>query len=609
MTYRPITNLLPQWQDSNSDNYNGAVLKGYVTGTSTPLQMATDTSGGTLLDDATLTSAGYPAPEGGGAVFSPHFNAPMKLSLYPTQAAADLNTGAIWTLDFPDFIGNAGTAPFDSYAALLADTTLVVGWWVETGSHIDGAGKGGGSYEVVAGGTGTADNYLYGDTAGGLQVKLISDFKNAYQAGAVGDGATNDHAALSAYIAASQDVTLILTEGVFAIDEDLPLQAGQILQGITACSSIGNTNGSILKAIAGTGFTDAMVVMSAHTAVRNIKFDGNSVAGRAIKLGASTDGFVNLIDENRFSGFTGITIQGNTPDSVVIRNNEFNGGGTGFIRTIDGSLVNILDNRFVPSGNIDFCIDVQSSVNNSEGRIVGNLLEGSNSGADLSDFIDGIILTGANNLTIETNNFQTNPASTIHNSHILLKTGATRSNIGKNTYQNKGASANDIQIDSGVLGTYISNDDLSYSVSTGLDISDSGTGTTAEIYEPSLNSFIKLFKQWRLSSLGGGTQFTFDTDVTKLLLNESVNTNNWVGVVAGILSLNSAASLDVNAPASSSVRLKVADTSMVQATDSASANELEAIIRDDAGTLQRLKLGANSSGPGGTGRAVYVDNV
>ena len=224
MTYRPITNLLPQWQDSNSDNYNGAVLKGYVTGTSTPLQMATDSTGGTLVDDALYDSSGYPSS--GGNVFVPHFNAPMKLSLYPTQAAADLNTGAIWTLDFPDFISNAGTAPFDSYAALLADTSLAIGWFVETGSYIDGAGKGGGSYEVVAGGTGTADGFIYGDTADGLQVKLVSDSKNAYQAGCVGDGSTNDTVRATAAIAAA-DVELPST-GTFKLN-NVPIPSNRVV--------------------------------------------------------------------------------------------------------------------------------------------------------------------------------------------------------------------------------------------------------------------------------------------------------------------------------------------------------------------------------------------
>lgn len=97
MAFSPISGSLPQYMDGNGDPYSGAVLKAYSAGTSTLLQMATDSTGGTLVNDIVLNSSGYPAVSGSPVI--PHVNASYKLALYPTQAAADANSGAIWTID------------------------------------------------------------------------------------------------------------------------------------------------------------------------------------------------------------------------------------------------------------------------------------------------------------------------------------------------------------------------------------------------------------------------------------------------------------------------------------------------------------------------------
>lgn len=97
MSYLPISGLVPQYVDSNSDAYSGAVLKAYTGGTSTNISIATDTTGGTLATSVALNSNGY--PEVSGSIIIPHLDQDYKLALYPTQAAADANSGAIWTVD------------------------------------------------------------------------------------------------------------------------------------------------------------------------------------------------------------------------------------------------------------------------------------------------------------------------------------------------------------------------------------------------------------------------------------------------------------------------------------------------------------------------------
>ena len=97
MAWLPISWTVPQYLDSNGDPYSGAVLKFYQDGTTTNTNMATDNTGGTQLADVVLDSNGYPS--NGGSIFIPHIDQAFKLSLYPTEAAADADTGAIWTID------------------------------------------------------------------------------------------------------------------------------------------------------------------------------------------------------------------------------------------------------------------------------------------------------------------------------------------------------------------------------------------------------------------------------------------------------------------------------------------------------------------------------
>lgn len=97
MTWFPIGFFPPQFENTSGDPYSGAVLKAYAAGTSTPITMATDYTGATTASSFALNAAGYPVS--GGNVIIPHVQQNYKLALYPNQAAADANSGAVWTYD------------------------------------------------------------------------------------------------------------------------------------------------------------------------------------------------------------------------------------------------------------------------------------------------------------------------------------------------------------------------------------------------------------------------------------------------------------------------------------------------------------------------------
>lgn len=97
MSWYPIANLPPQLENASGVPYSGAVLKAYAAGTSTNIPMATDYTGVTTAATMLLNSSGYPTYL--GTIVIPHLQQNYKLALYPDQASADANSGAIWTVD------------------------------------------------------------------------------------------------------------------------------------------------------------------------------------------------------------------------------------------------------------------------------------------------------------------------------------------------------------------------------------------------------------------------------------------------------------------------------------------------------------------------------
>ncbi len=97
MVWTPVSRTLPQYEDGSGDPFSGAVLKAYQAGTTTNITMAIDGDGTSPQTSIALNASGYPEVSSNEVI--PYLDEDYKLSLYPTQAAADSDTGAIWTID------------------------------------------------------------------------------------------------------------------------------------------------------------------------------------------------------------------------------------------------------------------------------------------------------------------------------------------------------------------------------------------------------------------------------------------------------------------------------------------------------------------------------
>lgn len=131
MAFFPISHTVSQYVDTSGDPYSGAVLKAYSSGTLNTVSMATDATGGTLAATITLNSDGYPSVS--GTIVIPYIEEKYKLALYPTQAAADSDTGAIWTVDGVPISGD-----FLSATQTISTTTALDS--SDNGNHIEMSG-------------------------------------------------------------------------------------------------------------------------------------------------------------------------------------------------------------------------------------------------------------------------------------------------------------------------------------------------------------------------------------------------------------------------------------------------------------------------------------
>lgn len=104
MAWLPIAGNVIQRVDSAGDPAVGFVLKLYAAGTTTNIPLATDSTGGTTANDAVYDANGDITVSGNPII--PHIDQDYKLVIYPSQAAADSNSGAVLTIDNIKF--NAG---------------------------------------------------------------------------------------------------------------------------------------------------------------------------------------------------------------------------------------------------------------------------------------------------------------------------------------------------------------------------------------------------------------------------------------------------------------------------------------------------------------------
>jgi len=110
VSYTPLSGDTLQYLQDNVAA-SGYYIKLYASGTTTPISMATDSTGGTLLAKAEVNSQGR-VINGSSAVFIPHIDQTYKLVLYPNATDADANTfaNAIYEIDLiPQAADNLAT--------------------------------------------------------------------------------------------------------------------------------------------------------------------------------------------------------------------------------------------------------------------------------------------------------------------------------------------------------------------------------------------------------------------------------------------------------------------------------------------------------------------
>ena len=129
MAFTPISNTEPQYEENNIAA-SGFYIKFYESGTNTPISMATDSTGGTLLAKCQLDSQGYPI-NGSSAIFIPHIDQKYKIVLYRNATDADNNTfaNAAWVVDALDPVLTLGStnANVATVAAMTADAGALAG--------------------------------------------------------------------------------------------------------------------------------------------------------------------------------------------------------------------------------------------------------------------------------------------------------------------------------------------------------------------------------------------------------------------------------------------------------------------------------------------------
>lgn len=97
MAWLPISGTVPQYDDGNGALASGYVLKAYAVNTTTNIPFAVDAVASATATSIALNARGE--PEVSGNVVIPHLDQNYKLALYPSQSAADADSGATWTID------------------------------------------------------------------------------------------------------------------------------------------------------------------------------------------------------------------------------------------------------------------------------------------------------------------------------------------------------------------------------------------------------------------------------------------------------------------------------------------------------------------------------
>ncbi len=350
MVWSPVTGLPIQYsEDASGTAASGNYLKFYASGTTTPINMATDSTGGTTLAKCQLNSLGQ-AINGSSAVFIPHIDQKYKAVLYPDSTTADANTfaSAIWVVDgiTPPGVdalvsvraSGEFVKEFDTMAAAIASTTLVVGDVLlikdRANSHWD--------VVLSSGVTENGRNIVQCVGVGTLSFVLRdNEIANVREFGADGTGATDDTAIFEE--ANSVSLTIQVPPGVYNTTNWVPLEGTVILaHGATIQRGATTTYGA-------TGSSAAIVIANDSVKIYGGKItDKSGLSQATFSGGILIDGGSNFAANNTeitglWAGVFGNAAQNGTNlandatlNACWIHDNQHNT----YFADIDGLIVN-----------------------------------------------------------------------------------------------------------------------------------------------------------------------------------------------------------------------------------------------------------------------------
>lgn len=310
------------------EDFPGFFLKCFKQGTTTPISMATDSTGGTLLAKAEVSSGGLVQigffKTDGNVIFNPHLAEAYDAFLFPTEAEADANntTNAIQLADdltpaavvAENTVRSLTNINFDDVADMVANgVDLKLGDWVSLEEHTVGNGSGVLFGNVVGAGTGTADNGSFIDLPNTLPDPL--QFKQNFPEiiatkmfGVIADGVTED--AIAAFAA---------IDYVYLVERTLKWSAGITL--INSTKTMGKTVADAAKHCHFVGEHNQTVIKTTAANVNPLLWEGpnpdtdgagNRITGRIVlegmrflgpSSGASNTNSIGV----RFFGVQGIT--------------------------------------------------------------------------------------------------------------------------------------------------------------------------------------------------------------------------------------------------------------------------------------------------------------
>lgn len=296
MAFKPIPLGLSQGNSFSS----GRVLKTYLAGTTTPTPMYTDSTGGTSTATVLYDSSNMPTVS--GSVVFPHIDTSVgdvKYVLYPTQAAADANTGSLYTWDniqtADDFIQS-----FATVAEMTAYTGAAIGQDYLCLDYASGNNAGVMYFRAVAAGTGTADggSYIDHDTLSVQFEQIFGTEVSVKQFGAKGDGVTNDSPSIEAAIDYNSTAARVyFPYGTYYISSQIDINRDSTYL-------YGDGRGATLFVATGiTAFKTANLFGVKYLTFENLRFYGDTNATGAIELGNGFFSAFTLFDKCWFENF------------------------------------------------------------------------------------------------------------------------------------------------------------------------------------------------------------------------------------------------------------------------------------------------------------------